>query len=99
MVKHLVMWKFKPELTAEQRAEVAANAKAGLEGLVGKIEGLVSLEVGVGVTAGGFDMCLISVHSDISALKNYREHPLHLEQANGKVRPFMCERASCDFEC
>ena len=87
MVKHLVMWKFKPELTAEQRAEVAANAKAGLEGLVGKIEGLVSLEVGVGVTAGGFDMCLISVHSDISA------------QANGKVRPFMCERASCDFEC
>ena len=37
MVKHIVLWKLMPDLTAEEKAEVTRGIKAGLEGLMGKV--------------------------------------------------------------
>ena len=43
MLKHVIIWKFKDEL--ENKDKRAKEIKAALEGLVGKIEGLVELRI------------------------------------------------------
>ena len=42
MVKHIILWKLKDSLTGEEREQVKAGIREGLEGLNGKIPGLVS---------------------------------------------------------
>ena len=44
MVKHLILWKLKEELSEEDKKQVKGEIKAGLEGLLGKIPGLVVLK-------------------------------------------------------
>ena len=41
MVRHIVMWKLKDQTEDGSKAENAAAIKAGLEGLVRKIDGLL----------------------------------------------------------
>ena len=36
MVKHVILWQLKDELSAEQKAAVKAEIKKGLEGLAGQ---------------------------------------------------------------
>ena len=43
MVKHMIIWKMKDELA--DKAAKAAQIKAALEGLVGKIEGLLEMRI------------------------------------------------------
>lgn len=35
MVKHIILWQLKDELSAAEKAEIKANIKTGLEGLAG----------------------------------------------------------------
>ena len=49
MVKHVILWQLKDELTKEQISEVKAGIKSGLEGLKGEIPGLIDIKVVVGV--------------------------------------------------
>ena len=39
MVKHIILWTLNPELSEEEKQQVKAEIKAGLEGLVGKVPG------------------------------------------------------------
>ena len=43
MVKHVILWQLKDELSAEEKAAVKAGIKEGLESLSGKIPGLVDI--------------------------------------------------------
>ena len=45
MVKHVILWQLKDELSAEEKAEVKKGIKEGLEGLAGKIPGLLDIQV------------------------------------------------------
>ena len=97
MVTHIVMWNLKDEAEGGDKDRNAAIIKERLEGLVGKIEGLISLKVGRGVMPGGYDLCLLGQYKDLDALKFYREHPLHKE-VQQFVHKVITERVSCDFE-
>lgn len=97
MVTHIVMWNLKDEAEGGDKDRNAAIIKERLEGLVGKIQGLVSLKVGRGVMPGGYDLCLLGQYKDLDALKFYREHPLHKE-VQQFVHKVITERVSCDFE-
>lgn len=37
MVKHIILWTLRPELSESEKNTVKAGIKAGLEGLVGKV--------------------------------------------------------------
>ena len=44
MVKHVILWQLKDELSATEKAAVKAGIKEGLEGLAGQIPGLVDIQ-------------------------------------------------------
>ena len=99
MVKHIILWQLKDELTKEERLSVKSGIKEGLESLQGKIEGLTEIKVETqGLPSSNADVMLYSVFENEDALKNYAVHPAHVEVADTKVRPYTKTRMCLDFE-
>lgn len=99
MVKHIILWQIKDELTEIEKADIKAGIKEGLEGLLGKIEGLTEIKVETeGLASSNADVMLYSVFESEDALKSYAVHPLHVEVADTKVRPYTKTRLCLDFE-
>lgn len=100
MVKHIILWKLREDLNAEEKVSVKAGIKAGLEGLQGVVPGLLSIQVqtdGVLPTSNA-DVMLDCTLESADALKGYAQHPAHVEVANTKVRPYTAVRTCLDFE-
>ena len=96
MVKHIILWQLKPE---HNNDTVKAKIKNGLEGLAGKIPGLIEISVqAVGLASSNADVMLYSVFESVEALKGYAVHPAHVEVADTFVRPFTLARSCIDFE-
>ena len=99
MVKHVILWQLKDELDEKQKTEVKKNIKTGLEGLIGKIDGLTEIKVYTeGLDSSNADLMLYSVFESEAALKGYAVHPEHVAVADTKVRPFTKTRLCLDFE-
>lgn len=99
MVKHILAWKLKPELSAEEKAAAKAKAKKELEALAGKIPGLITIKVITEPMASSTgDMLLYSEFENAEALAGYQVNPLHVAAAT-YVRSVVCDRACADFEC
>lgn len=99
MVKHIILWTLKEEYTTEEKNEIKAGIKEGLEGLAGKIPGLVEIKVNTGrLDSSNADVMLDSTFESEEALKNYSTHPAHVEVADSKVRPYTAIRSCLDFE-
>ena len=99
MVKHIILWQLKDELTAEEKKEVKKGIKEGLEGLAGKIPGLTEIKVQTeGLATSNAEVMLDSTFVDEASLKGYATHPEHVAVADGKVRPYTKTRLCLDFE-
>ena len=99
MVKHIILWQLKEELSAEEKVAVKAGIKEGLEALAGKIPGLTEIKVQTeGLASSNADVMLDSTFEDETALKGYAVHPEHVAVADGKVRPYTKTRLCLDFE-
>ncbi|MGN1210372.1 MAG: Dabb family protein [Candidatus Cryptobacteroides sp.] len=100
MVKHIILWTLKSELSENEKETVKAGIKEGLEALVGKIPGLVDVKVQTGgrLDSSNADVMLECILESEAALKAYAVHPAHVEVANTKVRPFTAIRSCFDFE-
>lgn len=99
MVKHMIIWKLKEEFTSEEKAKIKKEMKEALEALKGKVPGLLDIKVYIDplITSNG-DVMLDSTLESEEALKAYAIHPVHVEAANTKVRPFTASRSCMDFE-
>lgn len=98
MVKHIIIWKLKEELTEAERLVVKASIKEGLEGLAGRIPGLLEIKVYIeGLPSSNADLMLDSTFTDEEALKGYAVHPEHVAVANNKVRPYTAIRSCMDY--
>ena len=75
MIRHIVMWKLKPEHARENALEI----KRRLEALVGVVPELLFCEVGLnaGRDRNPFDLALVADFADLDALERYRVHPAH----------------------
>lgn len=99
MVKHVILWQLKDELTAAEKESVKLDAKKNLEALYGKIDGLKYIKVNInGLETSNADMMLDSGFDSFDALKAYAVHPEHVKVADTFVRPFTKSRACLDFE-
>lgn len=99
MVKHIILWTLKDEYSEEEKVKIKADIKEGLEGLSGKIPGLLEIKVYTnGLSSSNADLMLDSSFVDKAALKGYAVHPEHVTVADGKVRPYTAVRSCLDFE-
>ena len=97
MVKHMIIWKYKDEVA--DKAAASAEIKTALEGLVGKIEGLLEMHILTdGMACSSGDLLMDSAFESAAALAAYQKHPLHVAIADGLVRPRMASRLSYDYE-
>ena len=96
MVKHMIIWKMNDEIV--DKVAKAAEIKAALEGLVGKIDGLLSMQILTDCMAcSSGDLMMDSSFVDAEALNAYQVHPLHQAVANELVRPAVSARLSFDY--
>lgn len=99
MVKHVILWTLKAELTAEEKTAIKAGIKEGLESLAGKIPGLIDIKVNINpLASSNAEVMLDSTFEDEASLKGYSTHPEHVAVANGKVRPYTASRTCMDYE-
>lgn len=100
MVKHVILWTLRPELSEEEKKTVKAGIKEGLEGLVDKVPGLIDVKVHIDgrLASSNADVMLDSTLESEEALRGYAQHPAHLAVADGKVRPYTISRSCLDFE-
>lgn len=98
MVKHIILWQLKEELSDAEKSAVKAGIKEGLESLKGKIPGLVDISVEINpLPSSNADVMLESSFDSEEALKGYSIHPEHIKVADGKVRPYTKTRTCMDY--
>lgn len=99
MVKHIVLFKLKETLAAEEKADVMCRFKAAIEALPAKISCIRSIFVGVNMNpAEEWDICLESTFDSLEDVKAYSAHPDHLAAAS-VLKDAKCGRACADYEC
>ena len=92
MVKHIVMYDLCPGVDKEETVKFIASL---LEPLVGRIPGLLHLEVRRSFE--GMDYALYSEFESIQALKDYAVHPLHVA-AKDQFSHYIASRVCADYE-
>ena len=92
MVKHIVLYTLKENVDKDQ---AVAIVKEQLEPLVGKIPGLLHMEIRRAFN--GMDYALYSEFACREDLENYAQHPLHLA-AKENFHHFINTRVAADYE-
>ncbi len=99
MLKHIILWTLKDGLSDSEKEKIKSDIKTGLEGLKGKIPGLLEITVNIrGLESSTADLMLDSLFESENALKAYAVHPEHVMVADSKVRPYTKLRSCLDFE-
>ena len=75
MIRHIVMWKFRPGTRAEQ-----TQFLEGLRGLQGVIPQLLSSEVAVNVGQGNYDAVLVSEFKSLEDLDHMQDGTMNLSR-------------------
>ncbi|MBU5488966.1 Dabb family protein [Clostridium sp. MSJ-8] len=99
MIKHIVLWKVKELHEGKDKKFITKKMKDDLEGLVGQIDVIKSLNVGIDISGNdnNYDVCLVSEFNDMNDLKAYATDPRHLEV--GKyIKEVAISRVATDFE-
>ena len=92
MIRHSVMWKFRPGTEAEQ--EQFLN---GLRGLQGVIPELLKSEVAVNVGADNYDAVLVSEFESLETLEAYKNDPRH-KAVSALCKSIREDRVAVDYE-
>ena len=99
MVKHIILWKLKEEFSEEEKKQIKAGIKEGLEGLAGQIPGMTEIKVRIDcLPSSTVDVMLDSTFESAEAWKAYSTHPKHVAVADSKVRPYTAVRSCMDYE-
>jgi hypothetical protein len=99
MVKHIVFWRLRTELSAAERDEALRKIKSGFEALQGVIPGLLRIEVGIDFlhSPESSDFVLYCELESRAALDVYQAHPAHQAMVP-VVRDVRVERRVVDYE-
>lgn len=97
MVRHIILWKFTEEVKRSgKEGEVLALLRASAAGMVGKIDGLRSAEIGKNTAGGEYDFVYCADFDSPQALAAYQHHPLH-EAHKARSKPYVCGRLVADY--
>ena len=92
MIRHIVMWKFRPGTEAEQ-----AEFLEGLRSLQGVIPQLLRSEVAVNVGEGNYDAVLVSDFESLGDLEAYKRDPRH-QAVSALCKSIREDRTAVDYQ-
>ena len=92
MIRHIVMWKFRPGTEAEQAAFLE-----GLRGLMGVVPQLRGCEVARNVGQGNYDAVLVSDFDSLEDLAAYTADPRH-QAVSALCKSSRTDRGAVDDE-
>ena len=93
MIKHIVLFRFKPE----KKDEVLIPFKTALESLMGVVKELKLIEVGINCNPNeAWDMALVTTFDSMEDLQVYATHPEHMK-ASAIIADAKQGRACVDF--
>lgn len=92
MIRHIVMWKFRPGTEAEQ-----SQFFEGLRGLQGVIPQLLRCEVAVNVGKNNYDAVLVSEFASLEDLETYKSDPRH-KAVSALCKSIREDRVAVDYE-
>jgi len=99
MIRHIVLWKLKPELKQTKGTPDAEHMEPSLAAMRGGIPGLrlIELKRNALESPDSADLILYSEFDSWEALESYQTHPLH-EDFKKLIAAVRTERRSADFE-
>ena len=92
MIRHIVMWKFRPGTEEEQEQFLA-----GLAALQGVIPQLLKSEVARNVGEGNYDAVLVSEFESLEALDQYKNDSRH-KAGSALCKSIRTDRVAVDYE-
>ena len=92
MIRHIVMWKFKPGTEKEMMEFIT-----GLRGLFGVIPQIRAQEVGVNCVDGNYDAVLVSSFDSLEDLTAYKADPRHVA-VSSLCKTIRLDRVAVDYE-
>ena len=99
MIKHVNLWKFREDLSPEEKDSVRQGMKEAFERLPGLIPGMIDCVIRTELGPKSNADCMMEcTFESMEALDAYRGNPLHQDIAVNKVRPFTIDRLGADFE-
>jgi hypothetical protein len=98
MLHHIVMFKFRDDVSEDARRAAREAFKKGIEALPAVIPTIRSVYVGFNANpAERWDICLTSTFDNLEDAKAYGAHPAHRAVAS-ELMKLVGERACTDFE-
>jgi len=96
MIRHVVVFTWRAEATAGQKAE----AEAALVTLPPLMKGLRSYTYGAdaGATPGNADFAIVADFDDAASYLAYREHPVHQDIIKMLIVPIVAARSAAQLE-
>lgn len=96
MFRHVVMFRWTPDASAEDKALVAS----GLAGLPAAIETIRAYRFGpdAGLAEGNWDFVLVADFDDVEGYAVYRDHAKHQMLITTCIRPIVAERAALQYQ-
>ena len=92
MIRHIVMWKFRPGTEAEQERFLT-----GLAALQGVIPQLLKSQVARNVGPGNYDAVLVSEFESLETLEAYKNDPRH-KAVSALCKSIRVDRVAVDYE-
>jgi hypothetical protein len=96
MIRHVVLFRWKPEATGEQRERVATELST-LPPIVPSIRGF-RLGPDAGISEGNADFAVTADFDDEAGFLAYRNDPTHRAIIAEHITPITAERTAVQFE-
>ncbi len=96
MLKHILFWQFSDAVNDGNRQEVLEKLSASVKNLEGKIDGLLSCEIGENVVGADCDFVFYATFASLEALQHFQNHPLHVAHKQ-MAAPFVKNRLAADY--
>lgn len=96
MIRHVVVFTFKPETTPEQIEQIASELTA----LSGRIPAIKAYKCGPdeGITPGNAGFAVTADFDDPEGFVTYRDHPEHKEIIARLIAPVTAHRSAVQFQ-
>ena len=98
MIKHIVLFKLKDELSSNEKKTIATEFKNAIEALPAKIDVIRKVEVGLNINPNEtWDIALYSEFDTMEDVKTYATHPDHVAAA-GIIAHAKESRSCVDYQ-